>query len=83
MRAEDILPDHMNQIERDGIVIRKGNVGAFLINAKRWCEPTTPPDERTTLERDILEALPVLRALGLFEVLTVRDPALQQLIESH
>ncbi|MDL0434110.1 hypothetical protein QPM17_23550 [Marinobacter sp. TBZ242] len=83
MRAEDILPDHLNQIEQDGIVIRKGNVGAFLANAKCWSDPAATPQARDVAERDIVEALPVLRALGLFEVLSVRDPKLQRLIESH
>ncbi|MDL4861453.1 hypothetical protein DKQ62_05480 [Halomonas elongata] len=82
MRAEDILPDDMHQIEKDGTVIRKGSVGAFLANAKHWSDPATPPAERATAERDILEALPALRALGLFEVLAVRDPALQRLLDA-
>ena len=83
MRAEDILPDHLNQIERNGVVIRKGNVGAFLANAKVWCDPATEPAQRVAAERDILEALPALRALDLFEVLAIRDAALQCLVETH
>lgn len=82
MRAEDILPDSTNQIQRGGINIRKGSVGAFLANAKCWSDPMTPPDERKKAEHDILEALPALRAIGLFDVLTVRDAALQRWIEA-
>ncbi|SEN54999.1 hypothetical protein [Halomonas caseinilytica] len=82
MRAEDILPDDTHQIEKSGTVIRKGSVAAFLANAKCWSDPTTSPDERATAERDILAALPALRALGLFEVLAVRDPALQRRLDA-
>ncbi len=64
MRAEDILPDDTHQIEKSGTVIRKGSVAAFLANAKCWSDPTTSPDERATAERDILAALPALRASG-------------------
>lgn len=83
MRAEDILPDHLNQVERDGVVIRKGNVGAFLANARVWCDPATDPEQKAAAERDLLDALPALRALGLFEVLSIRDADLQRLVETH
>ena len=81
MRAEDILPDHLNQIERNGVVIRKGNVGAFLANAKVWCAPAAELAQRVLAGRDILEALPAVRALGLFEVFSIRDAALYLLVE--
>ena len=83
MRAEDILPDSQNQIERNGILIRKGSVGAFLASARIWCAPDTAPAQRKAAERDILEVLPGLRALGLFEVFSVRNAELQRLIDTH
>lgn len=82
MRAEDLLPDDTNQTERDGVAIRKGTVGAFLVNAKVWCDPAAEPLQRVAAERDILAAMPALRALGLFEVLAIRDAALQRLVEA-
>jgi len=83
MRAEDILPDHLDQVERQGVVIRKGSVGAFLANARAWCDPAADAMQRAAAERDILKALPALRALGLFEVFSIRDTALQRLVETH
>jgi len=83
MQAKDLLPDHVNETERDGVVIRKGTVGAFLINAKVWCNPAADPAQRAAAEHDIIEVAPALRALGLFDVLAIRDTALQHLIESH
>ena len=84
MRAEDLLPDHQNMHQfPDGTIIRKGTVGAFLVNAKVWGDPVAVPAQRAEAERDILDALPALRALGLFEVLSVRDAALQRFVDTH
>ncbi|GAA5120081.1 hypothetical protein [Alloalcanivorax gelatiniphagus] len=77
MRANDILPDQQNSLEIDGTVIRKGSVGAFLANARLWLDPETEIDQRQRAERHLSELLPALRALGLFEFLEVRDPALR------
>lgn len=82
MQAEDMLLDGQNQVERDGVVIRKGTVGAFLINAKLWSDTTTSALQRQAAEHDIVNALPALRALGLFDVLAIRDSALRKLVEA-
>jgi hypothetical protein len=84
MRAEDLLPDHQDQHRfADGTVIRKGTVGAFLFNARVWCDPAAAAAQRAEAERDLLEALPALRLLGLFDVLSVRNAALRRLVETH
>jgi hypothetical protein len=80
MRPQDILPDHINHMKFNGLVIRKGTIAAFLCNARIWCDPDTTPASRAEVERDIIEALPALHALDLFEVLAVRDDALRELI---
>ena len=83
MRADELLADQQNHGEFKGITVRKGTVGAFLVNARTWCAPTTSASERLGAERDILEALPALRALGLFEVLDVHDEKLRALIAEN
>ena len=84
MRAEDLLPDHQNHFQfSNGTTIRKGTVGAFLANAKVWSDPTSESAQRLAAEHDIIEALPALRALGLFEVFSVQDSALQRLIDAR
>lgn len=83
MRPEDVLPDDQNQTTRDGVVIRKGSVGAFLVNARAWCDPQTEAAQHKVAEKDLLELLPALRALGLFEVFSIRDVALQRWVEEH
>ena len=81
MRAEDLLPDDVNQGQFNGVTVRKGSVGAFLVNARVLSDPAASAESRATAERDILEALPALRAIGLFDVLQVRDERLRALVE--
>jgi len=76
MRAEDMFPDHLDHTRIDGVLVRKGSVGAFLANARVWSDGEADADARAQAERHIVEALPALRALGLFEVLEIRDPRL-------
>jgi hypothetical protein len=81
MRAEDLLPDHLDHTRIDGVLVRKGSVGAFLANARIWSDGDA--DARAQAERHIVEALPALRALGLFEVLEIRDPRLRAFVAGH
>ncbi|KAF2391240.1 hypothetical protein [Pseudomonas frederiksbergensis] len=81
MRAEDLLPDHLDQGQFNGTTVRKGTVGAFLINARVLADPHSNDDQQRSAEQDIIEALPALRALGLFEILQVRDERLRELCE--
>ncbi|MDI2590989.1 hypothetical protein NYP20_18995 [Pseudomonas sp. N3-W] len=81
MRAEDLLPDDINQGQFNGTTVRKGTVGAFLINARMLSDPLSNVEQRRRAEQDIIAALPALRALGLFEILQVRDLALRTLCE--
>ncbi|PLY41249.1 hypothetical protein CSZ94_16595 [Janthinobacterium sp. ROICE36] len=80
MRAKDVLPDQQNQGQFNGVIVRKGTVAAFLANARLWLDETASVAERTIAERDILDALPALHALGLFDIVQVRDAALCELV---
>jgi hypothetical protein len=83
MKAEDLLPDHVNQADINGVVVRKGTVGAFLANARIWTDRRSSAQGREDAERDIVDALPALRALGIFEVLDIRDAALRSMVEAN
>jgi len=83
MRAEDILPDTNSHVEQNGVVIRKGSVGAFLVNARVWSDPQSSLKDKETAERDIIDALPALHALGLLDVLDIADPALKAFVAAH
>lgn len=83
MKAADLLPDPVNQGGFGDVTVRKGTVGAFLINAKVWIDHNASVQSRAEAERDIVDTLPALRALGIFEVMDIRDAALRELIEAH
>ena len=83
MKAQDLLPDHLNQADINGVVVRKGTVGAFLANARIWLDRRSSAQGRAGAERDIVDALPALRALGIFEVLEIRDAALRSMVEAN
>ena len=83
MRAEEVLPDDVNQNEINGVVIRKGSIGAFLANAKTLADPAASAEARVIAERDIVQALPALRATGLFDVLQIRNEQLRAFVEAH
>lgn len=82
MQPQDILPDHQNEVQVNGLTVRKGSVGAFLASARDWQDPSSDPATRAIAEADLRALLPGLHALGLFRVLAARDPALQRLIDS-
>lgn len=82
MQAKDILPDGMDHSEFKGVEVRKGTVGAFLANARVCTDTQASPEAVAAARRDIQDALPALRALGLFDVLDVRDPGLRAWIHA-
>lgn len=83
MKAEDLLLDNQNTRQCAGTTIRKGTVGAFLINAAHWCDSSTPAATRRLAEQDMIDALPALHALGLFDVFEIRNNDLRRFIASH
>lgn len=83
MRAEQVLPDNVDQVELRGVTIRKGTVAAFLANARVWTDPQASESARAEAGTDMADALPVLRALGLFDVFDIRDVALRAWVLAH
>jgi hypothetical protein len=83
VRATDVLSDEANEREFNGVIVRKGSVGAFLANVRTLADPAALAEARTGAERDIIEMLPALRALGLFDVFEIKDERLRALVETH
>jgi hypothetical protein len=52
-------------------------VETFIACAHQMLDPTTPEAVRQAMEPRLLEQLPALRALGVFDLFEVRDPALR------
>lgn len=83
VRPEDILPDGDDHAQFDGMPVRKGTVAAFLQNAMRWSEPSTPGDIKEQIGREIVRSLPALHALKLLDVLEPKDERLRKLIAEN
>ncbi|HEY4294692.1 hypothetical protein [Luteibacter sp.] len=52
----------------------------FVACAHAMLDPGTPEDQVRTLEPRLLAQLPTLRALGVFDLFAIRDPALAALL---
>jgi hypothetical protein len=83
MRAEDILPDAANERSFDGIPIRKGSVGAFLVNARTLEDPNATESAKNEARQDIVDLLPALRALGFFDIFEIRSEPLRDFVANH
>ncbi len=83
MRAKDVLPDDVDESDFNGITVRKGSVGAFLANANVLSDAAASAALRTSAEQDIIDALPALRALGLFDVMIIKDESLRAFVDAH
>jgi len=81
MRAEQLLPDHVDQVTINGTAVRRGTVAAFLANARVWTDRASTEAAHAAAAADIVAALPALRAVGLFDVLEIRDVRLREWID--
>jgi hypothetical protein len=72
---QDVLPDGAEGTEFHGEYVRKGTIAAFIANARvLQSHPAgTPEHEAATTQLRALK--PALTAVGLFDVVTIRDPA--------
>lgn len=55
----------------------------FVAAAQLMLDPATPEARRMQVEPQLLAQLPVLRALGVFDLFVLRDPALRALVEDE
>lgn len=56
---------------------------AFVAHALLMLDPATPEPIRREVEPRLLAYLPTMHALGLFELFTIRDPALRALVRDE
>jgi hypothetical protein len=55
----------------------------FMVHAQLMLDPATPESVRREAEPRLLAQLPTLQALGVFELFTIRDPALRALVHDE
>ncbi len=56
---------------------------AFVAHAQVMLDPATPESVRREAEPRLLAHLPTMHALGMFELFTIRDPALRALVRDE
>lgn len=57
--------------------VSKSPLETFVACAHQMLDPATPEPVRRAMEPRLLAQLPALRALGVFELFELRDPALR------
>ena len=55
----------------------------FVVNAQLMLDPATPEPVRREAEPRLLTLLPTLEALGVFELFSIRDPALAAMVRDE
>lgn len=55
----------------------------FIAAAQLMLDPATPESQRMQVEPQLVAQLPVLRALGVFDLFVLRAPALQTLVDDE
>ena len=82
MRAQDLLPDDIDQAK---FPERPQGIGRCLPGQRPNADRSDSDHRgaRAAAERDIIELLPALRALGLFDVLEIRDKDLRAFVDAH
>ncbi len=80
IRPEDLLPDDENIAELGGARIRKGSAGAFVQNvlALGRVEPGSAEEQAVLAQAREIGAN--LKAVGIFEVLALRDERVAALL---
>ena len=63
--------------------ISKSPLETFVACAHQMLDPVTPEAVRRTMEPRLLAQLPALRALGVFELFELRDPALKAWLDDE
>jgi hypothetical protein len=73
----------MSLLMTDGAVSETDALTDFVVHAQLMLDPATPEPVRRLAEPRLLGLLPTLRALGVFELFAIRDPALAALVRDE
>ncbi len=81
IKPEDMLPDNQDFATANGQRIRKGSMAAAIANATLIDSPDATPAEKQAALDAIRELVPALKAFGLTQVVTWKNPDIQALFE--
>ena len=72
---QDVLADGEEGATFRGEYVRKGTIAAFIINAKLLASTPEGSPEHEAATTQLRTLKPALDAVGLFDVVTIRNPA--------
>jgi hypothetical protein len=81
MRPEDLFPDGPDSVEVDGTQMRKGSIAAFIYNALSLEELDPSSAEYEQALSDLRDMVPVLRAVRVFEVFSLRSERIAKVVQ--
>ena len=79
LRPEDMLEDEQDVRIINGVQVRKGTLGAFIVNARRLDAYAVGSAERGEILDHLREFAPAVRAVGLLEVFEPRSEVLREI----
>lgn len=82
IKPEDILPDHVNSFEVNGVTVRKATVGAVIANANILASSHASMDEKQKAKESIQALIPSLVAIGMHEHVVWKNPDIQKMINN-
>lgn len=80
IRPEDILPEEVNQMNVNGVIVRKGTVAAFLANIDRLEDPQLSLAERELVLNTMKELAPAIIAAGLHKHVVFKNPLAEEIL---
>ncbi|MEO6084230.1 MAG: hypothetical protein ABIQ18_14115 [Umezawaea sp.] len=80
---QDVLPDGAEGAEFHGEYVRKGTIAAFIANAKLLQSLPVGTPEYQDAATQLRTLKPALDAVDLFDVVTIRDPAVVTLLSGQ
>lgn len=81
VRPEDILANDINQVERNGVLIRKGTVAAALANIDLLEANTSSDADKQAAITALKELADALLATGICKHVTWKNPQVQEILE--
>lgn len=80
VKPEDILPDAVNSVAINGIVVRKGSIAAFLANADILENANSLPKQKQAAIEMIKELAPAIIVLNLHKHVVFKNAQIEQIL---
>lgn len=83
MKPSDVLPDSINSVQKNGLTIRKGTIGAFTVNLEILEKAQEGDEEYREAEADLLSLVPALKELRFFDFYDLKSERAKKIIQKN